>query len=358
MTANMMVSPAGSAAAAPEMAKSGTNPAARITALDFTKGALVLFMVLYHWMNYFVTSEGSVYRYLRFLTPSFIFIAGFLVSSVYFPKYRKGDWKIPTRLLIRGVKILSLFLVLNLAVGVLLSLSATGHPIPDHFSVLSPSLYLRGTAEVAGVKAAVFYVLIPISYLLILAAFLLVASGFFKYSFYVATAICLPAIYILAHAGRQNPNLELVTMGLLGVIAGYVPLTRFNWFVRHPYLLALAYAIYLGAITAWNVPYSLQIAGVCLTLLALYVIGCSGEDSGVVRNHIVLLGKYSLFGYIVQMVFLQGIHRFIRVIDFGDGGRVISFLLGFALTMASVEAVDGMRKRSAAFDAAYKAVFA
>src|SRR4051812_8978697 len=55
----------------------------RVPALDFTKGALVLIMVLYHWMNYFIRADGDVYKYLRFLTPSFIFITGFLVSQVY-----------------------------------------------------------------------------------------------------------------------------------------------------------------------------------------------------------------------------------------------------------------------------------
>src|ERR1700726_2047192 len=61
---------------------------ARISALDFTKGALVLIMVLYHWLNYFVASDGFFYRYLRFLTPSFIFIAGFLISNVYLSRYQ------------------------------------------------------------------------------------------------------------------------------------------------------------------------------------------------------------------------------------------------------------------------------
>src|SRR6184192_3526731 len=55
----------------------------RNSALDFTKGMLVLLMVLYHWLNYFVASEGDFYRYLRFVTPSFIFITGFLISNVY-----------------------------------------------------------------------------------------------------------------------------------------------------------------------------------------------------------------------------------------------------------------------------------
>jgi hypothetical protein len=112
------------------------------------------------------------------------------------------------------------------------------------------------------------------------------------------------------------------------------------------------------AITLWNVPYPLQIVGVCLTLLVLYALGSGEGEPGVVRGHIILLGKYSLFGYIAQMAFLQIIHRFVRQIDFGDGGRLISFALGFSLTMTSIELVGRLRKASGVFDTAYKAVFA
>src|SRR5579872_386052 len=54
----------------------------RVPALDFTKGALVLIMVLYHWMNYFIVLDWTYYRYLHFLTPSFIFITGFMISNI------------------------------------------------------------------------------------------------------------------------------------------------------------------------------------------------------------------------------------------------------------------------------------
>ena len=43
-----------------------TNPTgknARLAALDFTKGMLVLIMVLYHWINYFFAGQDN--RYLR-----------------------------------------------------------------------------------------------------------------------------------------------------------------------------------------------------------------------------------------------------------------------------------------------------
>ena len=56
---------------------------------------LVLFMVLYHWLNYFVTPFGDMYKYLRFLTPSFIFITGFLISNVYLERYDIADRRVP-----------------------------------------------------------------------------------------------------------------------------------------------------------------------------------------------------------------------------------------------------------------------
>src|SRR5258705_8503947 len=91
----------------------------RIPALDFTKGALVLFMVLYHWLNYFIAPQGDFYRYIRFVTPSFIFVAGFLISNVYFSKYDIFDLKLPARLMQRGLKILGVFILLNVAIGFL-----------------------------------------------------------------------------------------------------------------------------------------------------------------------------------------------------------------------------------------------
>src|SRR5262245_13312773 len=95
----------------------------RIAALDFTKGALVLFMVLYHWLNYFVASQGEFYRYLRFLTPSFIFITGFLISNVYLSRYRISDPRLPRRLVQRGLKTLAIFIILNILIGFLFSQS-------------------------------------------------------------------------------------------------------------------------------------------------------------------------------------------------------------------------------------------
>src|SRR5271170_5221971 len=87
----------------------------RISALDFTKGTLVLIMVLYHWINYFVGPQWEYYQYLRFLTPSFIFITGFMISNVYLSKYDAAGPRLSKRLFTRGLKLMAIFLALNVA---------------------------------------------------------------------------------------------------------------------------------------------------------------------------------------------------------------------------------------------------
>src|SRR6266436_5614979 len=188
----------------------GAKPA-RIPALDFTKGALVLIMVLYHWINYFLGPHDN--RYLRFLTPSFIFISGFIVSNVYIFKYGISDPQLPKRLIQRGFKILGVFFVLNL----MRNFIAPGRPedvaLTTHGSIRSLfDIYILGTGVGGGqAKVVAFFILVPISYLLLLSA-------------------------------------------------GYVA--------------------YLAAITVWNVIYPLQIVGVYLSLMILYLMGLQSGGPG------------------------------------------------------------------------------
>src|SRR5271163_912176 len=100
--------------------------AQRISGLDFTKGALVLIMVLYHWINYFIGPQWEYYQYLRFLTPSFIFITGFMISNVYLSKYDAADPRLPKRLFTRGLKLLAIFVALNVARTLIVPVLSTG----------------------------------------------------------------------------------------------------------------------------------------------------------------------------------------------------------------------------------------
>lgn len=333
------------------------SQAGRIPALDFTKGALVLIMVLYHWINYFYGPSDN--RYLRFLTPSFIFITGFLISNVYFSKYGVSAPHLPKRLLQRGLKILAVFALLNVVRTLLLQGGLMGHALTT--SWLNREFidaYLTGNSAGNGqTKTVAFSVLVPISYLLILSAILVFAARLYRYAFHLACFLCLLGVLILNLNGLYT-YLDLLTIGLVGLITGYLPMYRVNALALHPYALGFAYVAYLGAITIWDVIYPLQIVGVFLSLIIIYLGGLQRAEPGKARSCILLLGRYSLVGYIAQIAILQFLRLGFGDITFEPVELGLSFILAVALTIASVIVVDRTRSLSATMDKLYRAVFA
>jgi len=340
--------------------KTGREQSIRLPVLDFIKGALVLIMVLYHWWNYFISPLGAVYKYLRFLTPSFIFISGFLVSHVYLARPAVDRLKTAKRLTQRGFKILAVFVSLNLVRTFL---------IPDVRSGIMPSqawslknltaIYLTGNVSAAGTgKAAAFYILVPISYLLLVSAGLILATRLYKDIFKIAGPLLLLAVFVLDLCGLQYGNLELLAIGLLGVTTGYLSLDTIENLLKYRALLVMAYLSYLVVITMWNVTYPIQIVGVFLNLLLLYLLGVSAAGKGTVGAVAILLGKYSLFGYIAQIAILQVLYRGVRPLRLGLGVLPVSFCAAFALTIIGVELLNRARGRVALLDRLYRAVFA
>lgn len=332
----------------------------RIPALDFTKGALVLFMVLYHWLNYFVAFDGGFYRYLRFLTPSFIFITGFLLSHVYLASPRYAALNVPKRLMQRALKLLAVFVFLNAARTFLIPDSRGGQaPVEAWTAQQIIAVFVTGNASLEGnARTAAFNILVPIAYLLLLSAGITASCKRCKFAFQSICSLLLLAIIALSFNQSESGNLELLAIGLLGVIVGYVPIDKFNQFARHPFLLGVAYICYAGAITVWDTPYPLQIAGVCICLAIIYSIGQRGNQSSVARSLVILLGTYSLFGYIAQIVILQVLHRMSLSLSLGGAGLAFSFLAAFAFTILTVVVLDRARARLPILDRLYKAVFA
>lgn len=337
----------------------GTPKVQRISALDFTKGALVLIMVLYHWINYFIGPQWGYYRYLRFLTPSFIFITGFMISHVYLSKYKATDPRLPKRLFTRGFKLLIIFVALNAARTYIVPLLGTGVVSGN---LLEPAniftIFVSGNLPIVGTKLISFSILVPIGYLLMFSGALMLPYRFYKYTFHVVCVLLLLSIVALAPVGVESTNLELVTIGMLGVPAGFMSIEAINDIVRHSYALGLAYLGYTIAITIWNVPFWLQMIGVPLSVMVIYLAGITGSDSGIIKSEVILLGKYSLFGYISQIAILQVLAASLRHANFGFAALSVTFAAAVALTILSVEAVDRLRARAASMDKLYKAVFA
>jgi peptidoglycan/LPS O-acetylase OafA/YrhL len=325
--------------------------ARRVPALDFTKGVLVLIMVLYHWLNYFIGTQHEVYRYLRFLTPSFIFITGFLISSIYFKKYEIADGRLPMRLLQRGLKIVGVFTLLNVI------LALTSATRLEQLSIGNlVTIYLIGPV-VANAKAASFYVLVPIGYLLILSAWLVILRRFYKYVFQFVFGIFLVGILSLYLYGLESQNLELITTGLLGVICGYVSLDTIDRWVARRRMLVVAYGCYAVTITVWNVRYPLQVIGVCLSLMVIYLMGSKPRAPGRIHREIILVGQYSLFAYIAQIAVLRLLRSGLPMAQLGAIEMALSFAAGMCLTILAVEAVHRARARAGIVNSVYATVF-
>ena len=111
-------------------------------------------------------------------------------------------------------------------------------------------------------------------------------------------------------------------------------------------------------ITYWYPIYALNILGVCVTLLLFYAIGVKAGERGVVQIQIILLGKYSLLAYIVQIALLQALVRGLRRLDLPTDRLLIALIATTVLTWLVVQAVDRLRRKSVTFNRAYQAVFA
>lgn len=325
---------------------------ARNTALDFTKGALVVLMVAYHTLNYF-RYDISLLRHLHFLPTSFIFIAGFLITHIYLPKILAGETGVYRRLLVRGLKTLALFAVLNVGVHAVFSSSYNRALGLDVLAANLDAVFLTGEQ-----RASVFGVLLPISYLLMLSALLLRMAKALPLALpVVATGFCLGCAMLAWH-GRLTFNLDLVSMGVLGMVAGFIPRAVLDRSARHGLVFVVAYLAYSVAIRYWYPTYLINTLGVALSLCLLYAVGRRIAASHFVARQLTLLGNYSLLSYLVQIAVLQALFRLSRIADRFEVGVLLPFILTVLITLLVVHAVARLRKHHGITDRAYQLVFA
>jgi peptidoglycan/LPS O-acetylase OafA/YrhL len=310
-------------------------------------------MVLYHWLNYFFGLDWGGYRYLRFLTPSFIFLTGFLVSHVYLVRFPYDSPTLRRRLIQRGVKLLLLFVVLNVAVTALELHTAE----PWRWSASWPvsriaAVFLRNEG------GAAFSILVSIAYFLIAAPVVLYISKRSGLSLTAIAAVGLGAAIWLSLAGMDNFNAEMLAIAFVGLAAGAPEHRRLTTAVNHPGLLLLGYLLYLLAIMFFDVPFTLQVVGVCLSVSLLYVLGLGHRRPRGVRQQIIDLGKYSLFAYVVQIAVLQILRRAFSGADLTTVDLAAALVLAVVATVGVVRAASACRVSWPIADRCYRAVFA
>jgi hypothetical protein len=324
---------------------------AREASLDFVKGALVMVMVLYHWLNYFVGLDWGGYKYLRFLTPGFIFITGYLISHAYLARFSYDDPRLHRRLWWRGTKLLVLFVVLNILVD-----QTPAGRLHLTSSAAAAFAAARG-AFLLGDGWAAFDILVSIAYLLLLAPLVLLTSQRLHVS---VSAIAVVAVIVVAGwslTGWSNPHLEMLSVGVLGLAAG-IRTSRLETVLRSPVVLALSYVMYTAAITIWNEIFPLQVVSVVLSLLLIHVIASSWGTNGAIQASVIRMGQYSLFSYIVQIAILQLLRVAFRAVPLAGFTTLAPLALALIATVLAVEGAAFLRARSAVLDRTYRVVFA
>ena len=336
---------AGASAVRPSQA----GKASRIVALDMTKGVLVVFMVIYHSLNY-TTEYYLAFRYMAFLPPSFILIVGFLLSGVYSARYDVRDLRLHQRLIARGGKLILLFTLLNIA-----ALISRGQPLRNlelffgHF----PEIYLTGAG-----RFAAFEILLPIGYVLLLAPILILIDHAHRVALPVIAVGFLALCAFLDANGRSSLNLGMLAAGVLGIVLGRFPLAKLDLLRRFWPIPLLLYCSLFAADTASGHTYVFQVMSACAALALIYGLSAKFDAPSWPQHRLLMLGRYSLVSYIVQIAILQVLVRF-----FGrpEPWSVEFFLLlcgTLALMTVLIECVNWLRTRSVGVETVYKVVFA
>lgn len=333
---------------------SGTTGASssRLAALDIVKGLLVLTMVFYHSLNY--SSEYFLaFRYMSFLPPSFIFITGYLVIALYPARYAENRRKMYIRLISRGVRLILIFTLLNLA----------GLALVKHLHPLDVLAIMRANAfdifVIGSGRSAIFEVLLPIGYFLVLSPVVLALHAWGRWSLLVAAVVGVAGTAALNRSGYSPGNLNLLMAGVLGAAAApFVGLGHFAGGRGRLFALGGAFVAYEIVALRWGHVFEVQLLGATLAVFFALAAGqCVPVQAWVVRR-IIVLGQYSLLAYILQIGILQVILRIV--------GRPAPWSLPFyfwmlvttVLMTLAIEGTVRLRRGSSISDRLYRAVFA
>jgi peptidoglycan/LPS O-acetylase OafA/YrhL len=317
--------------------------------LDFVKGFLVISMVVYHTLNYYCISGYDVIKYVRFVTGSFIFISGYIVSEHYLKKYETDKVNVSKRLIIRGLKILLLFTVLNVSINML--------GIQSHKAQFSIEQYLnnlRGIYIEGNFSYTVFQMLVPISYFLLLAPIILIFHNWKK----TIGAIMLIALLSCLIFNLNIFNLSGIIIGLAGFAIGLLSNKSKSIAIKGRIIILALLAISISVMEYFDKNILYYTFGIILVLKLVYDFSATTTLTNMTNRMIILLGRYSLLCYLLQIFFLQAMHKLFITQRYGLGYElfIISIITSFYLIIIS-KMLDFSRSRLPIIDKVYKIFF-
>lgn len=334
------------------------DPHARDHVIDFTKGFLVITMVAYHTLNYFLAGYHTLYAYVGYVTQAFIFYSGFMCGTIYFRKFLDNKTAIYQRLIIRGLKLIVLFFILNVFIHAILQKNfndqdmGLGLLFNNLFSV-----FVTGSERIGR-----FTILLPIGYVLVISP-LLINLHRFKYLFFFS--LFAGILIITLFKISLFFNLVCLVTGIAGVFSGLIYNEKFIALNTRPLryaLIALLLLFLFVFIPFYSDPrayFAAYFLYIIVIIYNLHLLGGYLKPSGFMTKHILKFGQYSLYLYLAQIFILQILKK---AFNFQLSTVTIDHLLIFVsvniLLVGLCYLTDYLRNRISLIDKIYRFVFA
>ena len=280
---------------------------------------------------------------------------GFLLMQLYAGWPSQGSRPIGRRLAVRGLKLLAIFTILNLAARLAWQRNHYG-------AELDVMEFLRNWFDVyvtAHAKAIAFDVLVPITYTIWLAIGVIALREKRRWTPLVLAVSVFATCVVLDATGRAINNLSFISAGMIGLWIGTRDLVDIDRIADSWTLVVILGLGYVAVAWTGSQSYAAQIYMTIFALVLLYAIGRRVSADSWWVGQICLLGRYSLLSYIVQILLLQGTRVFDRL--WLAEQSILTFVLVVIVSVMMwlvVVLVETGRAKARLVDKVYRGVFA
>ena len=320
----------------------------RNSAIDFTKGVLVILMVLYHCLNYL--DYGTIpHDYMSFLPPSFLLITGIIISRIYLPRMKKNEISTSKRLAIRFLKLFFIFSFLNIIARIFFNRNQYGLSLSlESFFANWYNIYILGSP-----KEVAFDVLLPISYTILISIILLKLGKEKSSIILMVSVILLTLCFILDKIGYLYDNFSLASFGFTGMAIGLINYTKINDLSKYWSTAILLLIIQITCTVVIFDSYFKQVILTVISVALFYVVGTKINLKHTLTAQTVLLGQYSLLSYIVQILYIQFYNVVNNMLGSKKTGLIILTASVLFLTWITVFITRYLREKFKKIDGLY-----
>lgn len=307
--------------------------APRIQSLDVSRGVLVCGMIVFHVIVHLYQGTLSPV-YLAFISAGFTLFSGLLVSRVVSAK------KSPFRIVLRGVKLLTLFLVCNLPLWI-----HSPFPLRDivRFVTLTDP------------QVVSFEILVPIAWTVICSPLVLRLHP----TVTILSSMIALAAFDVSHTFPFT--LKFLIIGMMGIGIGSHPALRFfasdaPLRSARAAMFVIASVLLYAVLGTWNID-SWLLQSIVVILLFTWIPSAASRVP-VLASALTLLGQYSLPLYIVHVTLIALFASYIGVRSVSTIPIIaIMIVLGVACLLLGWM-TQTLTRRYAFAHAAYRTVFA